>query len=172
MSSYKPYISLIIIGLLVLALFLGVIFVIVLGLQPPLSPNIETSNMTPTKNFILYVGELNDKPGFGYTTMTLTSPGPTLKFTISDIVNITIINVGAKSYAFAITDMPQTGAATLFKAEIGSDNNPVQPGQSGSVIFKPNYAGTSFFYVSPLSGDAEAGLYGSVLVMGDSGNGA
>ncbi len=166
MSSYKPYIPLIIIGILVLALFLGVIFALVFGLQTPLSQNIEASNVTPTVNIILYVGEMNGQPGFGYTMMTLTSPGPTLRFKVSDIVNITLVNVGSRSYAFALTDIPHTGATVLFKSEIGSDNNPIQPGQTGSVIFKPNYASQTFFYTSPLPGDAEAGLYGSVLIGG------
>ncbi len=166
MSSYQSYISLIIIGILVLALFLGVIFVIVFGLQPPLSPNVEALNMTPTVNIVLYVGEMNGQPGFGYTMMTLTSPGPTLRFKISDIVNVTLVNVGTKSYAFALTDVPHTGSTVLFKSEIGSVSSPLQPGQTGSVVFKPNYASQTFFYTSPLPGDAEAGLYGSVLIGG------
>lgn len=166
MGSYKSYIPVIIIGILVLALFLGVIFVLVFGLQTPISQTLDASNMTPTVNIILYVGEMNGKSGFGYSMMTLTSPGPTLRFKISDIVNITIVNVGDRSYAFALTDVPHTGAAVLFKAEIGSANNPIQPGQTGSVIFKPYYASQTFFYTSPLPGDAEAGLYGSVLIGG------
>ncbi len=166
MSSYKPYIPLIIIGLLVLALFLGVIFVLVFGLQIPISQDIGNSNMTPTVNIILYVGEMNGKAGFGYSSMTLTSPGPTLRFKVSDVVNITLVNVGSRSYAFALTDVPHTGAAVLFKSEIGSVSNPIQPGQTESVIFKPNYASQTFFYTSPLPGDAETGLYGSVLIGG------
>ncbi|HLN46444.1 MAG TPA: multicopper oxidase domain-containing protein [Candidatus Sulfotelmatobacter sp.] len=166
MSSYKSYIPLIIIGILVLALFLGVVFVLVFGLQTPLSQTFDTSNMKPTVNILLYVGEMNGQSGFGYTTTALTSPGPTLRFKISDIVNITVVNVGDRAYAFALTDVPHTGASVLFRAEIGSINNPIQPGQTGSVIFKPYYASRTFFYTSPLSGDAEIGLYGSVLIGG------
>ena len=99
-----------------------------------------------------------------YSPTTLTSPGPTLRFLTSDVVNITVINVGRMPHAFAVTNAPRTGADVLFKAEIGSATNPLQPGQKGSVVFKPNLVGSSFSYICPISGHAEAGMYGSVII--------
>ena len=59
----------------------------------------------------------------------------------------------------------------LFNAEIGSASNPLQPGQKGSVIFTPNNAGSTFYYICPISGHAEAGMYGSVIISYNSGTG-
>ena len=144
---------------------------LVFNIQPPLKASSDFSDKTPTVNILLYEGEISGSQfGFGYSPNTLTSPGPTLRFTISDVVNITVVNVGKMPHAFAITKAPMTGATVLFNAEIGSVANPLQPGQSGSVIFTPNNAGSSFFYICPLSGHAEAGMYGSVVISGVSGS--
>jgi uncharacterized cupredoxin-like copper-binding protein len=118
-------------------------------------------------NIVLYEGEISaTKYGFGNTSTTLTSPGPTLRFNLTDVVNITVINVGMMPHAFAITNAPKTGSTVLFNAEIGSASNPLQSGKQGSVIFTPNNAGSSFFYICPVPGHAEVGMYGSVVING------
>jgi uncharacterized cupredoxin-like copper-binding protein len=137
----------------------------------PLTTSSSSVCTTPTMNILLYMGETEDgKFGFGYSSNTLTSPGPTLRFTTSDVLNITVLNVGKMSHAFAITSAPRTGARVLFNAEIGSAVTPLQPGQSGSVIFTPNNAGSSFFYTCPIAGQAEAGMYGSIVISTVSGS--
>jgi FtsP/CotA-like multicopper oxidase with cupredoxin domain len=163
-KSYRSYLPLVLIGVLAVALYLGAMSALILNFQLPMAPNSNVSNSTPTVNILLYMGELNGKPCFGNSSTSLTSPGPTLRFTTSDVVKITVINIGSEPHAFAITDSPTTGATVLFNAEIGSSNSPLQPGQNGSVIFTPNNAGQSFFYISPLPGQAEAGMYGSVII--------
>jgi FtsP/CotA-like multicopper oxidase with cupredoxin domain len=138
---------------------------IVFKIQPPLTTSSSSSDKTPTLNIVLYEGEISgSRYGFGNSSNTLTSPGPTLRFKTSDVVNLTVVNVGKMPHAFAITDVPQTGAPVLFNAEIGSAGNPLQPSQSGSVIFTPNNAGSSFYYICPVLGHAESGMYGSVIV--------
>ena len=144
--------------------------VLVFHIQLPLTASSSISGKTPTVNIVLYEGENSGSQyGFGYSQNTLTSPGPTLRFTTSDVVNITVINVGKVSHAFAITSEPRTGAKVLFNAEIGSESNPLQPGQAGSVIFKPNLTGTAFSYICPISGHPEAGMYGSIIISTVSG---
>ncbi len=139
--------------------------VIVFNLQPPLTADSSSAGRTPTVNILLYEGEISSSLyGFGTSPTNLTSPGPTLRFTTSDVVNITVVNVGQMPHAFAITDLPQTGATVLFNAEIGSASNPLQPGQSGSVIFTPNNAGSTFYYICPIPGHVAAGMYGSVII--------
>ncbi len=144
----------------------------VFNMQPPLTVSPDVSGKTPTVNILLYEGEISEgKYGFGYTPDTLSSPGPTIRFKTSDVVNITVVNAGKIPHAFAITTAPRTGATTLFNAEIGSTTNPLQPGQQGTVIFTPNRAGSAFFYTCPIPGNAEAGMYGSVIIKTVSGNG-
>jgi uncharacterized cupredoxin-like copper-binding protein len=36
------------------------------------------------------------------------------------------------------------------------------------VIFIPNNAGSTFYYICPISGHAEAGMYGSVIITTNS----
>ena len=159
-KSYLPLIAVIVLAAI---LYSSAMIVLVFNLQPPLTSTSNT-NLKPTVNIVLYEGEISaTKYGFGNTSTTLTSPGPTLRFNLTDVVNITVINVGMMPHAFAITNAPKTGATVLFNAEIGAANNPLQ---SGSVIFTPNNAGSSFFYICPVPGHAEVGMYGSVIING------
>jgi uncharacterized cupredoxin-like copper-binding protein len=163
--SYKPYLPVILIAVLYVAFSVSAISVLVFHLQPAITTNQNTS--TPTVNIVLYAGETSDnKMGFGTSDNDLTSPGPTLRFKLSDVVNLTVINAGKMPHAFAITEMPKTGASVLFKAQVASSTDPLSPGQQASVIFSPNYAGSSFYYICPIPGHAEAGMWGSVIVTG------
>jgi uncharacterized cupredoxin-like copper-binding protein len=162
-SQYAPVI---LIGILFLALWLGAISVLVFHLQPPLS-TVNAENKTPTVNIVLYAGEYSsDKMGFGLSPNNLTSPGPTLHLKTTDIVSVTIVNSGKVPHAFAVTDMPRSGANILFNAQVASATNPLEPGQQTTVVFTPNYAGSTFYYICPISGHAEAGMWGSVIVTG------
>ena len=162
-KSYFPLVAVIFLAAL---LYSAAMIVLVFNLQPQLNTS-PTSNKTPTVNIVLFEGEISaTKYGFGNTSSTLTSPGPTLRFSLTDVVNITVINVGMMPHAFAITNAPKTGSTILFNAEIGSATNPLQPGKQGSVIFTPNNAGSAFFYVCPIPGHAEVGMYGSVIISG------
>jgi len=162
-STLKAYLPLILIGILALAFFLGAISMLIFNLQPVLVTS--SSSKTPTSTIVLYEGEMSDgKFGFGLTAGNLTSPGPTIGFSTSDIVNITVMNVGKLPHAFAITNMPNAGATVLFGAVIGSASNPLQPGQEGSVVFMPNNAAFDYWYVSPVGNDTAKGMYGAVVV--------
>jgi|WetSurMetagenome_2_1015567.scaffolds.fasta_scaffold370827_3 uncharacterized cupredoxin-like copper-binding protein len=161
--SIKPYLSVILIAALWAAFSASAISVLVFHLQPGLVTNQNLNN--PTVTIVLYAGEIsNNKMGFGYSSDNLTSPGPTLHFKLTDVVNITVINVGGMPHAFQITERPQTGAAVLFNAEAGSAQVPITPGQKASTVFAPSYAGSTFYYICPISGHAEAGMWGAVVV--------
>ena len=115
-KSYLPLIAVIVLAAI---LYSAAMVVLVFNLQPPLTSTSNT-NRTPTVNIVLYEGEISAiKYGFGNTSTTLTSPGPTLRFNLTDVVNITVVNVGSMPHAFAITNAPKTGATVLFNAEIG-----------------------------------------------------
>jgi plastocyanin len=160
----KSYLPLIAVIALAATLYCASMVVLVFNLQPPLTTS-STSNKTPTVNFVLYEGEISTtKYGFGNSSTLLTSPGPTLRFNLTDVVNITVVNIGSMPHAFAITQTPKTGAAILFNAEIGASSY-LEPGKQGTVIFTPNNAG-SFYYICPVPGHAELGMYGSVVITG------
>jgi FtsP/CotA-like multicopper oxidase with cupredoxin domain len=165
-TMHRSYLSLFVIVILAAAFFFGSLSMLIFNIQLPLtSSNSSVQNKTPTVSILLYEGEISSsKYGFGTSANNLTSPGPTLRFKTSDIVNITVVNVGKMPHAFAITSAPRTGATVLFNAQIGSASNPLQTGQQGTVIFAPNNAGSSFYYICPVPGHAELGMYGSVVI--------
>jgi nitrite reductase (NO-forming) len=161
---HKSYLPLIAVIVLAAVLYSATMVVLVFDLQPPLTSSSNT-NRTPNINIVLYEGEISAiKYGFGNSSTTLTSPGPTLRFNLTDVVNITVVNVGSMPHAFAITNMPKTGASVLFGAEIGTSSY-LEPGKQGTVIFTPNNAG-SFYYICPVPGHAEIGMYGAVVITG------
>jgi uncharacterized cupredoxin-like copper-binding protein len=160
-KSYFPLVAVIVLAAI---LYFSVIAVLVFNVQPTLTSN-SNSNKTPTVNIVLYEGEITPtKYGFGNSSNLLTSPGPTIRFNMSDIVNITVVNVGSMPHAFEITNAPKTGSTMLFNAEIGASSY-LEAGQKGTVIFSPNNAG-SFYYICPVPGHAELGMYGSVVITG------
>ena len=160
--AYKAYLPLIVIGILAIAFAVGAAAMLIFQLQPPIP---SSAPKTPNVNIVLYEGEMpNGEFGFGTAPNNLTSPGPTLGFSTSDLVNITVMNVGKLPHAFAITTMPTVGSPVLFGAVIGSATNPLQPGQEGSVVFAPNNAAFDYYYISPVAGDVTNGMYGDVVV--------
>ncbi len=164
---FRPYLPLIAIGALALALLIGAAAVLIFNIQPQMASS--NPSKAPAATILLYEGELsNGKFGFGTSPTNLTTPGPTIGFSTSDTVNITVVNVGKLPHAFAITATP-SGGNVLFNAAIGSATNPLMPGQSGSCICRPYDAAFDYWYVSPVSGDASAGMYGAVIVSSATG---
>ncbi len=166
MTNYKPYLSLIVIVVLFAAFWIAIASTIVFNLAPPLASS-DVENKNPTVKITLYAGESpSGQMGFGTSATNITSPGPTLRFSINDIVSLTLINSGKTPHAFAITDIPKTGGKNFFNAAIGSSTNPLGPGEQMTVVFAPTYSGSNFYYTCPVSGQAEAGMWGSVVVSG------
>jgi nitrite reductase (NO-forming) len=160
----KSYLPLVFVVLLAAILYFALIFVLVFNAQPPLISN-PNSNKTPTVNIVLYEGEISPtRYGFGNSSNLLTSPGPPIRFNMSDVVNITVVNVGSMPHAFEITNLPKTGATMLFNAEIGASSY-LEPGKQGTVIFTPTNAG-SVYYICPVPGHAELGMYGLIVITG------
>ncbi len=121
--------------------------------------------ITPTVTITLYGGEISStKLGFGLSPTNLTSPGPALRFRTSDIVNMTLINVGQIPHSWVITSSNASSMTNpLFGAAIGSGSQPLAPGVRGSVVFAPTTAGT-YYYASPVLGQTTLGMYGTVIV--------
>ncbi len=137
---------------------------LVLPIQLPLEGS-GSPGRTPTVTITLYAGEIaSSKYGFGLSPNNLTSPGPTFYFNTTDIVKITVVNAGKMPHAFACVNAPRTGAKVLFGATIASASNPLQPGQSGSVTFNPKTVSSEYYYICPVSGHAELGMWGTMVV--------
>ncbi len=160
----KGILPLVVVVVLASILYFAVMFVLIFNAQPQLTSN-SNLNKTPTVNIVLYEGEISPtKYGFGNSSTQLTSPGPTIRFKLSDVVNITVVNVGTMPHAFEITNTPKTGSTLLFNAQIGQSSY-LEPGQKGTIIFTPTKAG-SFYYICPVPGHAELGMYGAVVITG------
>ncbi len=157
--------SLVVVFLIALIFMGAALAMLIFPIQPPLVSS-DVSNKTPTKFITIYGGEINTtKYGFGLSRTSLSSPGPTLNFNMSDIVKLTFVNIGNYSHGFAITDAPKSSSTVLFGAAVGSGSNPLTPDQSGSVIFQPTATGSAFYYICPVPGHAELfGMWGHVTV--------
>ncbi len=123
---------------------------------------------TPT-SITLYEGDTGGIHGvFGLTSNSLTSPGPTLNFTLNEYVKVTVYNVGTIPHNWAIVSNKSDVTTVLFSAQIQSASNPISPGSSGSATFTVNQAG-NFYYVCQVPGHVDLGMYGNVVVTGTSG---
>ncbi len=166
MLNFKQYLPLLLIVILAASLYGGAVSVLVFKLQPSMNPSSNAQGRAPTVIITLYVGEVSSTElGFGTSANNLTSPGPTLRFKVTDVVSITVINVGTMPHAFAITAAPTSNARMLYDSAIASASDPLMPGQRGTVIFVPGNAG-SFYYTCPIPGHAELGMYGAVIITG------
>ncbi len=149
-------------------LFAGAVsLALLLLLSAVMLPNFSSTNATPSPNVSirLYEGEISSTLyGFGYSASDLISPGPNLSFKVNDVVNVTVTNVGQLPHDWAIVSNNQTSSApVLFKAQIASSTNPLQQGQSGSVVFTVTQAG-NFSYICQVPGHENVGMWGNVVV--------
>lgn len=109
----------------------------------------------------IYSGEY----GFGTSSGSVTSPGPTLTFKTGDTVTVTLHNVGAVAHNWAIVTDKTDGSTNLAfsGAVIGSASNPVAPGGSASATFTVGNAG-SYYYICQVDGHVSLGMWGTVTV--------
>jgi uncharacterized cupredoxin-like copper-binding protein len=160
----KPATSILAIIAAAVIFFAATISMLVFPIQPPLVSSSQVSK-TPTVNITLYGGEISTtKFGFGLTPTNLTSPGPTLVFKTTDVVNLTFVNAGKMPHAFVVTELPTYTAKHLFNSAIASATNPLNSGQSGTAIFQPSTI-ENVYYICPIPGHADSfGMWGEVTI--------
>ena len=125
------------------------------GSAPQLKPNVSVT---------LYAGEVNMMQyGFGNSATSISSPGPTLTFTVGDVVNMTVFNAGTMPHNWALTSSNSTSASVLFGAKIDSGSVPIPVNETGSVVFKVTKAG-NYYYICQVPGHVELGMWGNVVV--------
>ena len=127
-------------------------------------PGVTNTSTTPNVNITLYEGAVSSNLyGFGYSANNLVSPGPTLTFKVGDIVNVTVTDVGQLPHNWAIVSTNQTSAPMQFDAQIRSASNPLQHGETGSVVFTVTKAGDCY-YICQVEGHVDLGMWGKVVV--------
>jgi plastocyanin len=103
-----------------------------------------------------------DSYGFGTSADNiLSNPGPTLQLQVGQTYTMTVHNVASISHSWEIVSTKAVGTP-MFGAGINV-NNYIQPGQSGSVTFTADQAG-SFYYVCTVPGHINLGMWGNVEI--------
>ena len=96
----------------------------------------------------MYAGQISlTEYGFGNNATDILSPGPTLNFTVGEIVNMTVYNVGTMGHNWALTTQNATDAKVLFGSQIASGSAPIPVNGTGSVIFKVTKSGNLLLHL-------------------------
>ena len=88
---------------------------------------------------------------------------PEFRVKSGDEVTFSAVNVGKSFHAFGIASDPENFNNILWNSAITSPNNPLKPGESGSVTFTAGAPGT-YYYICTVPGHALQGMQGSFIV--------
>jgi nitrite reductase (NO-forming) len=80
-----------------------------------------------------------------------------------DEVTFSAVNAGKSFHAFGIASDPENFNNILWNSAIASPNNPLKPGESGSVTFTAGAPGT-YYYICTVPGHALQGMQGLFIV--------
>ena len=88
---------------------------------------------------------------------------PEFRVKSGDEVTFSTVNAGKSFHAFGIASDPEDFNNILWNSAIASPNNPLKPGESGSVTFTAGAPGT-YYYICTVPGHALQGMQGSFIV--------
>ena len=88
---------------------------------------------------------------------------PNIRVNSGDEVTVSANNIGKSFHAFGVVTNPDDFNSVVFDSEISSANNPLKPGESGSVTFMAGAPGT-YYYICTVPGHALQGMQGSFIV--------
>jgi nitrite reductase (NO-forming) len=88
---------------------------------------------------------------------------PEIRVSSGDEVTITSVNAGKSFHAFGVVSNPDDFNSVIFDSAIAAANNPLKPGESGSVTFLAGAPGT-YYYICTVPGHALQGMQGSFIV--------
>ncbi len=135
--------------------------------SPSTSATSSPSSSPGTISVTLYAGEVSSSQyGFGNSSTTISSPGPSLTFKVGDTVTVTLHNVSPTNpHNLAFVTQKTDGSTNLAftNAQIASASNPLSPGGSASVTFTVTTAGT-FYYICQVDAHVSLGMWGTVTV--------
>lgn len=95
----------------------------------------------------------------------LGEPGanPTISASVGDKLVFNVVSDGLSFHSFGVT-AEESGTAGLFPgSEVGTPNNPLTRGQSGTAEFIPPEPGT-YYYICTVPGHREQGMMGEIVV--------
>ncbi len=171
MASQKQ-VAAIIVGILVIAVSLVVVFTLLPSGGPSASPSQPSTPEQPevtqpsTIRINLNLGEveLSGPYGFALEDGKINSPGPQIVVKVGDVIIITATNIGQLPHSFAIAAEAKEGADPLFNSQIGSGSSPVVAGETGTVTFTVGQAGT-YSYICQVPGHATIfEMFGTFIV--------
>jgi nitrite reductase (NO-forming) len=88
---------------------------------------------------------------------------PEFRVNSGDEITFTTVNAGKSFHSFGIVSNPEDFNNVIWNSAIASPNNPLKPGQDGSVTFTAGAPG-SYYYICTVPGHALQGLQGSFIV--------
>ena len=135
-------------------------------------PSTKQGTFTGTENDVsLKFVESPDFKNYGFNA-PIGSPGanPEVDVKLGDKIVFSVTNGGKSFHAFAITASTSGPGPAIDGTTIGTADNPMKPGQSGTVTFIPGSAGT-YYYICAVPGHRELGMEGKIVVSGGAGAG-
>jgi len=142
-------------------LFLTLIFVVCLLSTFAVTSKAQISGTSIT----LYAGAVTSGSGtygYGSSSSTITSPGPTLNLVEGTTYTVTVNDVADMPHSFEIVSSKAVSNSPLFGAGIDIASY-IPAGGSGNVTFTPNKTG-NFYYVCTVPGHIDLGMWGNVKV--------
>ncbi|MDE1829370.1 MAG: multicopper oxidase domain-containing protein [Thaumarchaeota archaeon] len=136
-------------------------------------PSTTQGSFTGTEHDVsLKFVESPDFKNYGFNA-PIGSPGanPEVDVKVGDKIVFSVTNGGKSFHAFAITASTSGPGPAIDGTTIGTADNPMKPGQSGTVTFIPGSAGT-YYYICAVPGHRELGMEGKIVVGGGAGGGA
>jgi nitrite reductase (NO-forming) len=88
---------------------------------------------------------------------------PEFRVNSGDEITFTTVNAGKSFHSFGIVSNPEDFNNVIWNSAIASPNNPLKPGQDGSVTFTAGAPG-SYYYICTVPGHALQGMQGSFIV--------
>ena len=142
-------------GFVALAILVILAAAVIVGVGAPLKPTVSET---------LYAGQVSlTVYGFGINATEVISPGPTLNFTVGEIINMTVYNVGTMGHNWALVNNNATSAKVMFGAQIDSGSLPIPVNETGSVVFKVTKPG-NYYYICQVPGHVQLGMWGTVVI--------
>jgi plastocyanin len=130
---------------------------------PVVSSNPSASNVTIT----IFAGELGPtRYGFGNTSSTITSPGPSFTVKVGSIVTVKFSNAGSMGHNWALVTQKSDGFGLLAfpGSGIQSGLNPVTPAGTGECTFVASTAG-NYYYICQVGTHVSLGMWGNFYVV-------
>ena len=146
------------------SLVLAIIFSVALAISLISAFTVPVKAQSVTQ-LTMYAGEVSSSAyGFGNTTSSISSPGPTLTLVEGTTYTMTVYNVSHMSmlHSWEITTSEAASNSPLWGAGIDLTNY-IPVGGSGSVTFTPTQTG-NFYYVCSFPGHIALGMWGKVVV--------